>query len=157
MRTARPDVGALAAWRVREGSSDWVAVNAFAANDPESTAAALRRSVEMWGRPGWRRIGVLSLRRDRGDRTAQWFSVLRANTAMFDRVVLIGDVPLTSARTVRRTYGDALCIVRSRRADRVMAELSRIEPNGGLIFWFGNIGGLGMRLIEHWDREGERA
>ena len=157
MRDVRPDVGALAAWRVREGTTDWIAVNAFAANDPESTAAALRRSEGMWGHPGQRRVGLLNLRRDRGDRTAQWFSTLLADKAMFDRVVLVGDVPLASARAVRRGYGNAVHIVRSRRASRVMAELGRIEPNGGLVFGFGNIGGLGMRLVEHWNREGEGA
>jgi poly-gamma-glutamate synthase PgsB/CapB len=157
MTHARPDVGALAAWRVQEGETEWVTVSAFAANDPESTAAALRRSLETWGRPGQRVIGLLNLRRDRGDRTAQWLSLLEREHAMFDRIVLVGDVPLLSARALRNSHGDALRVVTSRDAARVMAELGGIEPRGGLVFGFGNIGGLGMHLVERWDREGERA
>jgi hypothetical protein len=75
---------------------------------------------------------------------------------MFDRLILIGDVPVASARAILRAYGDAARILRSRRPDRVMAELYRLEPNGGLVFGFGNIGGLGMWLVEHWTQRGER-
>lgn len=157
MIAARPDTGALAAWRLRGGSSDWIAVNAFAANDPESTAAVLRLSTSIWWRAGQRRIGLLSLRRDRGDRTQQWFAALAADAEMFDRVVLIGDVPRVSARIVRRAYGDAVCVVRYKQASRVMEELARIEPDGGLLFGFGNIGGLGIQLVRHWSRQGEAA
>jgi poly-gamma-glutamate synthase PgsB/CapB len=157
MAHVRPDVGALAAWHIQERETKWVAVSAFAANDPESTAAALRRSLETWGRPGQRVTGLLNLRRDRGDRTAQWLSLLEHEHAMFDRLVLVGDVPFLSARALRNSHGDALRVVTSRDAARVMAELGGMEPGGGLVFGFGNIGGLGMRLVEHWNREGERA
>ncbi len=156
MAHVRPDVGALAAWRIHEQETEWVAVNAFAANDPESTTAALHRSLETWGRPGQRRIGLLNLRRDRGDRTAQWVSLLKREHGLFDRLVLAGDVPLVSAHALRRSYGDALRVVTSRDATRVMAQLGDIEPEGGLVFGFGNIGGLGMRLVARWEREGER-
>ncbi len=157
MRASRPDVGALAAWQLRQAERTWIAVNGFAANDPESTLAALRRSLAAWGAPGQPVIGLLNLRRDRGDRTSQWFSALAENRALFDRLVLIGDVPRAATGTLRRAYGDVFSIIGTRRAETMMSELARLEPRGGLLFGFGNIGGLGIHLVRHWQREGEDA
>lgn len=157
MRTARPDVGALAAWRLTRGTATWIAVNAFAANDPESTAAVLERSLDLWHAPGQRVVGLLNLRRDRGDRTAQWLSALRDARIPLDRIVLVGDVPLLPARALERAERGRVAVVRSRRPSDVMDALHRLEPHGALLFGFGNIGGLGGDLVQHWRAEGAQA
>ncbi len=156
MRSVRPDVGALAAWRVSDGETTWTAVNGFAANDPQSTLAALSRSLSTWKPPGACVIGLLNLRRDRGDRTAQWFALLREDPQLFDRLVLLGDVPWCSARRLRAIYGNRAIALGSRRAEDVMRAIRDLEWGGGFLFGFGNIGGLGMELVRLWQERGVR-
>ena len=80
-----------------------VCVSLFAANEPESSAAALRE-VESFSPPGGRPIvGLLSLREDRGDRTLQW---IRAAGEGFFRgfslVFLLGPPARAALRKIRR-------------------------------------------------------
>ena len=157
MTKGRPDIGALAAWRLEIGEADWIAVNGFAANDPESTGAALAVAWAGWGSPHAKRVGLLNLRRDRGDRTAQWIESLRHDATMFDRLVAIGDVPRVSVRPLRRAYGARFHVLRQQSPERLLAELTRLEPAGGFLFGFGNIGGVGMDLVRHWSDSGDRA
>jgi poly-gamma-glutamate synthase PgsB/CapB len=153
MVLVRPDVGAFAAWRWEPNGRHAIVVNGFAANDPDSTDRLLRVADAKWG--AVRRIGLLNLRRDRGDRTEQWFRVLRHGSPSFDRLFVVGDVPLHSIRPLKRLYGDRLRIIRKRDPAAIMRAILEDEANGSMIFGFGNIGGVGLRLVGLW-KEGGR-
>lgn len=157
MERTIPDIGALSAWTIRLRGAPWVAVNAFAANDPESTMATLRTARELWAAAGTRSIGLLNLRRDRGDRTQQWRDELRRTDYGFDRLCVVGDVPRLSLRRLGRQYGHRLVVIAERDPDRLMAAIARLEPMGGFLFGFGNIGGLGLRLVRRWSHMGEES
>ena len=74
----------------------------FAANDPESSAAALSRIGAGFPEASRRWVGLLSLREDRGDRTLQW---VRAAGEGFFRdfalVVLLGPPAGAALRKIR--------------------------------------------------------
>jgi hypothetical protein len=36
-----------------------------------------------------------------------------------------------------------------------LEEIRAAEPEGGVLFGFGNIARLGTRLVDHWERVGE--
>jgi poly-gamma-glutamate synthase PgsB/CapB len=157
MRFVRPDVGALSAWRVDSPSATWYLVNGFAANDPESTQLVLERALERWNPHDGCRVGLLNLREDRGDRTEQWIDALCREAWPFDRLVVVGAVPWSVRRRLRRAVDERLLIVRETAPDRIMAGIASFHPSGGFLFGFGNMGGAGLRLVEFWSHEGDPA
>ena len=157
MRTVRPDFGSLKAWRIEMASPPrpWVVISAFAANEPESTLAALKGARERFRLDDQRLVGLLNLRSDRGDRTEQWCKELAKTQRVFDRLFVTGGGATAAVRCLRRAYGVSVAALQSRKAERVLEEIIAVEPNGGTLFGFGNICGLGGALVEHWDRVGE--
>jgi len=170
---AQHDIGQLGAWTVPTADGRAHLVNAFAANDPESTAGAydeivawLQRdgaptgggSAVAWPSParGPRRVGLLSLRADRGDRTLQWADALTQGfRERFDVVLVVGLHARALARRVRTTPV-IVCGAASPEA-LTRAALEALGPAGGVVFGFGNIVGPGAELVEHWARIGSPA
>ncbi|GAG33430.1 unnamed protein product, partial [marine sediment metagenome] len=74
------DFGGLKVWVSEWGSPPcaWYCVSGFAANDPESTRCVLSRLRDREILKGRKVIGLLNFRTDRGDRTLQWLSALKA-------------------------------------------------------------------------------
>ncbi len=179
---ARHDVGALRAWRI---SGSAYAVNAFAANDPESTMVVHERVMTWLGsrtvfsgtaRNGRhpRCVGLLSLRADRGDRTLQWADALASGLLeRFDALVVTGLHAPALARRVerlaRRGTGRGVrpdrdattrpvpvrAVGRADAPELTRLALGELGAAGGIVFGFGNIGGVGTELVEHWRSTGE--
>lgn len=157
---AKGDVGALRGWRYsHEGSQDsWLLVNAFAANDPESTFQILRRLKTMVQTPAEEMVGILNLRADRGDRTLQWAEALKAGGEMrFRKLFLVG---LHASAVRHRLKGQpgvgGIEILRPAGPEGMMDQIfSGTEGGGGLLLGMGNIGGVGRALVEHWEKVGE--
>jgi gamma-polyglutamate synthase len=154
MQEVRPDIGAFHAWSLPHAAGEIVVVNAFAANDPDSTRWLLQSARKRWNPQQC--IGLLNLRRDRGDRTAQWIRALSIGDPAFDALIVVGEIPYVSSRPVRRAYGDRCRITSSRDPSRIQSEILAIAREGALVFGFGNIGGVGLRLVERWKEEGRR-
>jgi poly-gamma-glutamate synthase PgsB/CapB len=76
---AKHDVGTFNVWKHRpeESGKTVYLVNAFAANDPESTFSAISKLKDIFPLASVELIGLLSLRSDRGDRTLQWIQALK--------------------------------------------------------------------------------
>ncbi len=159
MSCVRMDVGQLASWRVRadELSPSWMAINAFAANDPESTMAVLHRAKDHWPMNPSIVVGLLNLRHDRGDRTLQWIEALGKRPSAFDRMIVCGAVPWSVQRRLERYFGKALTIARSADPTIIMQAAGELSPEGGYLFGFGNIGGVGLRMLKYWQDKGEPA
>lgn len=165
---ARPDLGALRVWRARAGGAGAAApvhlVSAFAANDPGSTMRVYDEtmaSLEAVPRgPGaLRRIGLLSLRPDRGDRTLQWADALSAGLVeRFDALLVTGlHAPALARRVLRGHPGPPPVTVlpRASAGELTRAAVDALGPGGGMVFGFGNIGGVGAELVDLWSRTGE--
>jgi len=161
MASARPDPGGLRVWRGRFGDPPRpaVCVNVFAANEPESSAAAL--DIVRRGLPPDRRafVGVLSLREDRGDRTLQW---VRAAADGFFRgfahVVLAGPPAAAALRKFRKALESGQTSV-SRFAGSSPAALMdlvlSLAPGEPVVVGLGNIVGLGEKVVLYWEERGE--
>jgi poly-gamma-glutamate synthase PgsB/CapB len=159
MGDAVPDVGALAAWRLDVDGTKCIAVNGFAANDPVATWRGLHRAIARWNAPGGVMVGILNLRRDRGDRTHQWMESLRRDAWPLDVVIVIGDVPLSVRRRLRLRARMDTVFPRSSSTKRLMlvavAEAAKRGENA-MLFGMGNIRGPAMRLVESWKAGGEQ-
>jgi poly-gamma-glutamate synthase PgsB/CapB len=160
MAGASPDFGALRVWRGLFGNPARPAlcVSAFAANEPESSAAVLSRvkaRLPLEGRP---LVGLLCLREDRGDRTLQW---VRAAGECFFRefsaVVLVG--PPARAALGRFLKASAMDRPKFSRfagpsPEALMACVLAIAPGEPVVVGLGNIVGWGERLVGHWAGKG---
>lgn len=172
IRSARHDIGALRVWRYRPPGSPagCLLVNAFAANDPDSTMRVLDRVLDAIGsadattatgdaagaRPR-RCRGLLSLRADREDRSAQWLDALDAGLIdRFSSLHVCGR-HATALRWRLRGHRPAaeVHVVRETRPGPILDAVLRGSGAGDLVFGFGNIGGLGAELVAHWTRHAE--
>ncbi len=151
---ARRDVGALGIWRCRTSNAQTycLLVNAFAANDPESTLLIHDKVMHALGTEPMPCVGLLNLRSDRGDRTLQWVEALaEGGLRRFDRLYVCG----LHAAALRRHLGrsDAVPIEvlgRTRPSRMTQTVMSGIGNTGGVVFGFGNIAGAGESLVAHW-------
>jgi poly-gamma-glutamate synthase PgsB/CapB len=180
LRNAQPDVGALREWAYtcRASCEPWLLVNAFAANDPESTLGIYDHIMEEEGIGPEACVGLLSLRPDRGDRTLQWAQALEAGAlTRFRRLYLAGlHGPALKHRLRRHPEKGRIRLLRLTHPDGIMSQLlGRCQGGDGppvdvgkerpdsprasrgeqLLFGFGNIAGLGRSLVEYWQKEGE--
>jgi hypothetical protein len=150
-------------------------VNAFAANDPASTMEIHGRVMAaLTSGPGAPRggtdegvppcVGLLSLRADRGDRTLQWADALGSGLLeRFDVLLVTGlhaaalerRVRAVARRTGRALEGDVRVVPRASAPELTRRAVSELGAPGGVVFGFGNIGGVGRELVEHWSRTGE--
>lgn len=159
IRGARPDLGALRAWRFfpEGGGGPWICLSAFAANDPESTRRAWRGLArrEEWARRPW--IGLLNLRSDRADRTLQWLEALEGDGfPELEGLALVGGhAALCRRRLERRGWKGRLVRLSGRSPASWMRALAAFAPEGAVVAGMGNIAGAGAGLIEEWNRRGE--
>jgi poly-gamma-glutamate synthase PgsB/CapB len=157
---ARGDIGSLGVWRYQSADikKPCYLVNAFAANDPESTALIHEEVMAALDVGPEGCVGALSLRPDRGDRTLQWMAALQEGFLnRFSRLYVSGLHASALARRVRRFSSTARVEVLrgTRPAEITRTVLSGIGDAGGAVFGFGNIGGVGETLVTHWSEVGE--
>lgn len=147
------DLGELQSLRYRcRGGRILDVVNAFAANDPTSTRAALDEIGSLLPSPGRRRVGLLNLRWDRADRSHQWLLALRGEArGWFETLFVVGG----HARALRRALGWPR-VLGSGDPEELMEEIAGATADGDIVVGLGNIGGMGRRLVEHWRARGER-
>lgn len=185
IRKAQDDVGALRGWRYTSGGTEgpWILVNAFAANDPESTLGIYDRVAAAEEIPPESCTGLLSLRSDRGDRSLQWADALAAGgLARFGTLFLAGlHGPAVRRRLRHHPHAGRIRLLRpgppEEVLDRILAAgdapggaagdapeapagdareaTSGDAPGPSLLFGFGNISGLGRDLVRHWRKVGE--
>ncbi|RFT16452.1 MAG: Poly-gamma-glutamate synthase subunit PgsB/CapB [Candidatus Saccharicenans subterraneus] len=162
-----PDLGRPRVWRVRvSGKHHFHLVSLFAANDPESSLLAMELITRRLGWQEARKIGLLSLRADRGDRSRQWVEFLQSGAADFlESLILIGPGARAVGRKLRnwsRKTGRPLLILPEREPEKGLEEIKKLVADcqkrlpGAeercLVFGLGNIGGFGRKLIEYLER-----
>lgn len=162
-----PDYGRPRAWKIKYRKNRFFYfVSLFAANDPESSLLALEFVTH---RMGWQenpKIGLLSLRADRGDRTSQWADFLKSGKANFlESLILTGGGARALRLKIRKSFATAnkeVQLISARRPESSLDEIIRMvrkcqkaRPDSGsdcLVFGLGNIGGFGCRLIDYLER-----
>ncbi len=147
MWQAEPDPGAMTQWTVETRGQRLVFVNAFAANDPQSTQCiwelANSRNTE-----ADTRIALVNCRADRPERSLQMLEIC-AKWDNLDSVFAIGtgtDVFL------KRALATGFSSTRLHAAERLPAEvifqkLQTVSGSQSLVMGLGNIAGVGMELV----------
>lgn len=169
VRAAYMDVGASGCWIYPgEGAgAAWQVVSAFAANDPESTFLVYDGILGGEGTGAREKpVGLLCLRRDRGDRSLLWAEVLGDGALdRFSRLYVQGFHAGAVARKLRRREGRKVEVeVLPKEGPQEVMRRVRDEGyrvggagQGGdrILFGFGNLGGLGEEMVRHWMEAGE--
>ena len=146
MHAASPDPGAMLDHELDFFGRRVVLVNAFAANDPESTEHLWRMALDRYPEL-IRRVAVFNCRADRADRSRQLGQALAAWPAA-DRVVLIGSGTHFFTRAAVRAGVDSDTLVSAEGADVNEIFETVVEQAGraALVVGMGNIAGPGMGL-----------
>jgi gamma-polyglutamate synthase len=149
----RQDIGKMRIWKYQSGGTvkSCYLVNGFAANDPESSFQVVRMAKSRLPEAGRQWAGLLSLRADRADRTAQWIEALRGG--MFDclsRIYVTGPHARIVARTVR-----SACVVRAGQPREMTRAIVTDLEDQSVIVGLGNMKGTGELLVNFWSKEGE--
>ncbi|MDP2885388.1 MAG: poly-gamma-glutamate synthase PgsB [Ignavibacteria bacterium] len=151
IENARHDIGKFRVWTYRIGGKRVFLVNAFAANDPDSTMRIYEKTRQTLAAAPALFTGLLNLRYDRPDRTVQWIEALQENApSHFKSLYVVGG----HAHVVRRKVKTASVLTLS-SPDEITNVIAETMEEDGILFGFGNIGGAGRRLVEHWQRVGE--
>ena len=153
IRATRHDAGRLriSAYRKPGSPRTCYFVNAFAANDPESTWRVLLRVRELLPSPANNVAGVFSLRADRMPRTLQWADALNGSAAAwFRQLFLAGPCPAP----VRRRFPSAIAL-RSLSPREATGKILEVMGADCVVFGFGNFTGSGRQLAEHWATIGD--
>jgi poly-gamma-glutamate synthase PgsB/CapB len=158
MVKAQPDFGSLKTWTADLGSPprSWHLVSCFAANDPESTRLVLSRLLEKKFLNSKEIIGLLNLRRDRGDRTLQWLRALKEEAFPEIRKFFFTGDHAQALKSRLKMPGEAELIVsKPRGPHKIMEEIAEKVNADAVLIGMGNMGGLGKELVEYWEDIGK--
>ncbi len=148
MWAAEPDPGAMRVYHFPVDDRHWYFVNAFAANDPESTGSIWESAYDRFPGIG-QRIAVMNCRADRTDRSvtmakacADWrpadhYVIVGTGTERFSKTLLASGVERQKLHCVGEASGA-----------EIIQAISRVTSENTMILGMGNIAGPGMSLID---------
>lgn len=146
-----PDVGALSRAPLPAAGKTLEFVNAFAANDPESTLAVWRR-LGLHERPE-EAVVLFNNRADRLRRARDLAPIFGAGGLDAARVVVCGEATAQFVDLVRRRVPrDRLVDAGGRGAEALLELLVDACPERATVVGVGNIGGVGMRFLDLLER-----
>lgn len=147
MHSAAPDPGALRRCTVRSGDKRVSFVNAFAANDPDSTLVIWRRLGLDNATEGEQRIVLAHCRGDRLHRSRQ-IAELVAGQLAAEHVVLAGeDTHLVALHAVARGMpSDRLSDLGGLDAESIYEHVLDLVEDRAVVVGIGNIVGLGEEI-----------
>ena len=155
-----PDKGSLKFWKAEFTlpKRSWALINAFSANDPKSTRDVMDKLLESQKIKYDRWIGLFNIRKDRGDRTHQWITAFKSRLfPEFQKIIFIGDQSeLVKHKMERNIKDQEYEAFRNMSAKQIMSRILEKEKNNCVLVGLGNIGGIGIDLLDHWDTIGIR-
>jgi gamma-polyglutamate synthase len=149
----RHDLGKFKIWKYKleKKNKIYYLVNAFSANDPESTFQVIAKLQELLPAASDKLIGLLTLRTDRGDRTLQWIEVLKnSKFDVFRKIFVTGRHSNIVKRKVNRVSA-----LKPTQPQKIMDSILAESENQTVIFGFGNMAGIGRQLVDYWNEIGE--
>jgi len=158
LKKVHPDFGSFKMWTMDVGVPPlrWNLINCFAANDPDSTRRVLSRLMQKDFLKGKNVVGLLNLRRDRGDRTIQWLRSLGESTfPEFRKIFLIGEHASAFKKRLKRLVEMESFVLKSRTPKEILEEISETVKAEAVLVGMGNMGGAGRELVEYWEDRGK--
>ena len=152
MRDSRPDPGVLRSYTVRAADRTVIFVNAFAANDPDSTLMIWKRLGLHASADGTKRIVLANCRRDRTHRSSQLADLMSSGGLAADHVVLTGDdTRIVAAQVVSRGVpAERVSDLGGLDAERVYERVLGLVDGRAIVVGIGNIVGLGEEIALHF-------
>lgn len=125
----------------------WFA-STFAANDPLSTSLIRNKIIDESGIGFSGIAGLLSLRRDRGERTTQWADyLLSGDTIEYNPLFATGN-----HSTILRRRMPNIIIIPDGSPEAITDFVIDRCHDGTIVFGLANIAGTGMALTDYWRR-----
>ncbi|MBI5711385.1 MAG: poly-gamma-glutamate synthase PgsB [Candidatus Eisenbacteria bacterium] len=157
MHAAAPDPGVLRRYTVRSGDKTVEFVNAFAANDPDSTLLIWQRLGLEQRRPGVQRMILANCRPDRLQRSGQ-IAELVAKRLSADHVVLSGEgTDLVAFQALNGGLDrERLSNLGGLGAEAVYEHVLALVRHEAVIVGIGNIVGLGEEITLHFSNRAVR-
>jgi gamma-polyglutamate synthase len=150
MVEARPDIGVLRVIHLAFYAKNIDFINAFAANDPDSTMAIWERILRLF--PGsLQRVLLLNCRSDRTQRSVQLGELL-PQLKQVDHALITGTGTRAAVDAALEKGFDPekMIIMENNRVDEVFERTVAQIPHTGLVYGIGNIGGLGHSIVEYF-------
>lgn len=157
----KPDFGSLRVWEFQDetGPNKLILINAFAANDPESTKKVFEKCKVKFNYETDNVIGMINLRSDRPERTLQWCNTL-LNTSFLKlkKILLIGDKFACQymQRKLRHNRKLQVSIISEAKPEKIMNAVFKNGFGYSVVFGFGNIKGVAEKLVNYWDCRGRK-
>ena len=151
MVAATPDPGVLRRFTVESGGRSVTFVNAFAANDPDSTLLIWQRLGLDRREPGVKRIVLANLRDDRLQRSGQ-IAEMVARKLDADHVVLTGlGTELVAYQAVQHGLDrERISDFGNRPAEEIYERVFAMVEDRAVVVGIGNIVGLGEEIVLHF-------
>lgn len=150
MQEVTPDPGALLTWRAQVQGQRITLINGFAANDPESTGQVWELA-SAWAGPRAKRIALFNCRADRADRSHQLGEAV-VKWPLADHYVIVGTGTQFFLHAAEAAGLDRARLVTSEgeSAAVLVERLAHLAGDQGVVVGLGNIGGVGLDLIEEF-------
>ena len=150
MHSAEPDLGALRIVHLAFYAKEIAFINAFAANDPDSSLFIWNRVVDLF--PGdVQRVVILNCRSDRGPRSVQLGEIL-PRLKNLDRALLTGSGtrPALEAALRNGIHPEKIIEMEDVRAEDIFERSVAQIGKAGMIVGMGNVVGLGNAIVEYF-------
>ena len=100
-------------------------------------------------------ICLLSLRRDRGDRTFQWLKALQEGAfPEFRKFLFIGDHARVLKSKLRLNRKMKVFVLKNNNPQKIMEKISETLEEENVLVGLGNMGGIGEKLVKYWENIG---
>lgn len=153
--SAKPDPGALMSFQLNFFGKNFYFVNAFAANDPESTERIWRKVLSKYNVQ--QKIALFNCRADRTDRTIQ-LAEAYIQWPEADQIILMGTGTFIFAKRAVKlgVSSSKFTFTEDNSVEQIFESI--LEKINGLavIVGMGNIGGKGLELIRYFENRSIR-
>jgi len=159
MLKATPDPGALKVYRIIKENKIIFFVNAFAANDRQSTLLIWENVKKIFDLSNLPIIGIINSRKDRALRAIQFAHIL-AEEISLSKIILVGPLSKLTERTFLKLKvpdNKMLNLGKITNIEEVLQSVLRSinDKNKVILIGLGNTKGVGQNLIEYFNKFGE--
>jgi len=157
MLKAAPDPGALKIYKLSKENKTLFFVNAFAANDKNSTLLIWENINKRTDLKKLPKIGIINNREDRVLRSIQFAHIL-AEEIILSKIILVGPLSKLAERTLLKLKvppDKILNLAKITDTENILQIILQLTSNKGLLIGFGNTKGMGQNLIEYFNKYGE--
>ncbi|GAB4115579.1 MAG: poly-gamma-glutamate synthase PgsB [Candidatus Caldatribacteriota bacterium] len=158
MLKARPDPGTLKIYKLNQVGKNLLFVNAFAANDINSTLIILEKIKKGFELNYCSKIAIINNREDRAYRNIQFARLLAKEDKFFHKIILLGPLSKLAERSLLKlkVSPDKIFNLENKvDVEEIIHFVINHINNRGCLIGLGNTKGMGQNLIDYFNKFGE--